>query len=117
MEPETGETGLFPRNPEEAGPPGLPPKVGRPTPELRPEMGLPELGLPEFGLPAELGLPTELGLPAELGLTAELGLAAELGLPDPPGGAPKEEETAGLEADPPKGRFDPEGLGESTDPP
>lgn len=74
--PEAGETGLFPRNSEEAAPPGLPPEVGRPMPELGLETGLPELGLPEFGRPDPL---------------------------------PKEEGMDGLEADPPKGRFDPEG--------
>ena len=92
LEPEAGETGLLPRNPEEGGPAGLPPKVGRPIPELRPETGLPEPGRPGLGLP-------EPGRPG-------------LGLPDPLG-APKEEEIGGLEAVPPKGRFDPEGLAPS----
>ena len=72
-------------------PPGLPAKVGRLRPELRPWPGLPELGLEELGLP-------------------------ELGLPDPLIG-PNEEEVDGLELDPPNGCFDPEGFADPTFPP
>ena len=111
MEPEAGEMGLFPRNPEEGR---LPPKVGRPIPESRPDAGLPELGLPELGLP-ELG-PPKFGRPEPIGEAPKeeetVGLP-ELGRPEPLGEAPKEEETGGLETDPPNGSFDPGGFAPS----